>query len=86
MKIKIVVAVLALAVMLFGCGQQVQKANAGYRTEFYMDWIDGSGAFDVYRDRETGVQYIVYSEAKTGGRCSGIVPRYNADGTLYVEG
>lgn len=35
----------------------------------------------IYVDEETGVNYIRYSNGTAGG----ITPRYNADGTLYVE-
>lgn len=33
----------------------------------------------VWTDEETGVQYIVYISK------GGIIPRFNADGTLYVS-
>ena len=47
----------------------------------------GYSDFDIYQDMETGVQYIVYKEYSHGGYSwFGMVPRYNADGTLYQGG
>lgn len=43
----------------------------------------------VITDNATGVQYIVYAQWTGwnvhGGAISGICPRYNIDGTLYVD-
>ena len=43
----------------------------------------------VITDNATGVQYIVYAQWAgwnvNGGAISGICPRYNADGTLYIN-
>ena len=36
----------------------------------------------VYVDKETGVNYIIFDDVYKGGIC----PRYNADGSLYIEG
>ena len=39
-----------------------------------------------YRDTETGVHYLVLNDSTgSGGGIGGICPRYNADGSLYVE-
>ena len=38
-------------------------------------------SYMVYIDKETGVNYMVYDDGKSGGIC----PRYNADGTLYIS-
>lgn len=42
----------------------------------------GSIFVTFYTDPETGVEYVIYREDQAGGIC----PRYNADGSLYVEG
>ena len=34
-----------------------------------------------YRDKETGVHYLIFE----GYRCGGICPRYNTDGSLYID-
>lgn len=85
MKIKAFAIGLALSVMLMGCGTAAAGAiqNTGY-SDFKMSQIGFYGDFYVYRDSKTGVQYIVYEDNRTGA--FGIVPRYNADGSLYVGG
>lgn len=40
-----------------------------------------SSCIAIYVDEETGVNYVVYRISNRGG----ITPRYNADGTLYIE-
>ena len=40
----------------------------------------------IWTDPETGVQYIIYQEMVGKGGMGGITPRFNADGTLYIEG
>lgn len=39
----------------------------------------------VITDDKTGVQYIIYSEFGYRSGAGGITPRYNADGTLYID-
>ena len=41
-----------------------------------------NGEVYVYVDKETGVNYIIFDDVYKGGIC----PRYNADGSLYIEG
>ena len=39
-----------------------------------------------YRDKETGVHYLIFAESNgSGGGYGGLCPRYNADGSLYVD-
>lgn len=75
MKYKKMIALAALIIALVGCG----TAAATGQISFSVDWIGARGAFELYQDRETGVQYIVFQH----GKAFGITPRYNADGTLY---
>ena len=44
--------------------------------------LNMSTAVKIYEDEETGVEYIVFHV----GYGTGVCPRYNADGTLYVHG
>lgn len=44
-------------------------------------YFDNDDSFSIIRDKETGVNYIVFK----GYRKAGICPRFNADGTLYVK-
>lgn len=79
MKRKKMIVLAALILALVGCGPAAAASKDNTQSGFEMDLIDSEGAFDLYQDRETGVQYIVYWH----GYRFGIAPRYNADGTLY---
>lgn len=46
-----------------------------------LEKIDPNDNIKIYVDEETGVNYLIYDSY---GR-SGITPRFNADGSLYVE-
>lgn len=86
MKRKKMIVLAALILALAGCGTAAAaiEDHSQTETEFKMVKIDNSRNFELYQDRETGVQYIVYSDYSRGGfSWFGIVPRYNADGTLY---
>ena len=79
MKAKKMIALAALILALCGCGTSAAASEDNVQSSFGLDWIDSKGGFDLYQDRETGVQYIVYNHATRYG----ITPRYNADGSLY---
>lgn len=79
MKAKKMIALAALILALCGCGTSAAASEDNVQSSFGLDWIDSKGVFDLYQDRETGVQYIVYNHATRYG----ITPRYNADGSLY---
>lgn len=63
---------------LVGCG-----VNNNINAEDVLNFsrVDKDGYFDVYKDEKTGVHYIKYSHNRGIGLC----PRYNADGSLYVD-
>ena len=62
-------------------------AQSTQNNEFKMELVAFDGDFDVYQDRETGVQYIVYREWKNAyATFCAMTPRYNADGSLYQGG
>ena len=87
MKTKKTIAIIALVVALFGCGPAASAgAQSTQNNEFKMELVAFDGDFDVYQDRETGVQYIVYREWKNASAtfCA-MTPRYNSDGTLYCD-
>ena len=87
MRIKTLAIALAASVMLLGCGTAAAATAENDATPaFFMEFVDKYRDFDIYQDMETGVQYIVYKEYSHGGYSwFGMVPRYNADGTLYAE-
>lgn len=44
-----------------------------------------SSDFYYFVDKETGVNYVVFWNSRVVGCPSGICPRYNRDGSLYVS-
>lgn len=88
MKIKIPAVVAAASVLLLGCGTSAAAtAENDAAPTFSMEFVSKYSDFSIYQDVETGVQYIIYNEYSRGGYSwFGMVPRYNADGTLYVGG
>lgn len=51
-------------------------------TTFGMKYINGDIDFYIYKDTQTGVEYIVY---RANQYSSAICPRYNSDGEIYVN-
>lgn len=72
MKKYIVVIITAVLFILMLCGwKRVNHKN-----------LDALTSISIYEDEETGVEYIVFHV----GYGTGVCPRYNADGTLYISG
>lgn len=87
MKAKKIIALAALILALCGCGTASAAGGQSVQGGFSMEMVAFDGDFDVYQDRETGVQYIVYREWKNAyATFCAMTPRYNADGTLYQGG
>ena len=84
-KIVLVVAVFVSG-LLIGCTSTNSQAvdigtfNMEYLESDLINWV---GDFYLYEDTETHVEYLVY---KYGSEGIAITPRYNADGSLYVNG
>lgn len=75
---KLIIAAIAL-VLIF-------SLVACYSTEPKVETKNDEDVY-IWTDKETGVQYVIYSFIVTGGGgAGGITPRLNADGTLYTEG
>ena len=76
-------------VFLLGCGVSKDvDAKEKSKNNVFMEFIGyASDNMDIeeWRDTETGVHYFIYSESVYKGGCGGMCPRYNADGTLYVD-
>ena len=87
MKPKKMIALAALIFALCGCGTSAAASEQdSWDNDFRMDCIADEGNFEVYQDRETGVQYIVYREWKNAyATFCAMTPRYNSDGTLYCD-
>jgi len=84
-KKRIVIIILCvlviLSVFISGCVLASETSEHPYSslTPFIISEID-YGVI-IYVDSVTGVNYMIFS----GYRKSGICPRYNVDGTLYVS-
>lgn len=65
------------------CGNTnaVQASN----DELEMEFIDEYYNIELWKDPETGVEYFIYSDHIGYGAAGGMCPRYNTDGTLYVD-
>ena len=63
---------------LIGCG-----TNNTIEAKDYVDFtrIRRDYNFDIYKDEDTGIHYIKYSDNYGVGLC----PRYKIDGSLYTE-
>lgn len=87
MKAKKIISLAALILALCGCGTASAAGGQSVPGGFSMEKVAFDGDFDVYQDRETGVQYIVYREWKNAyATFCAMTPRYNADGSLYQGG
>lgn len=73
MKRKIVLLVISILVTAMLCGF----------THKLYDYP--SSDFYYIVDKETGVNYVVFWNSRVVGCPSGICPRYNRDGSLYVS-
>ena len=61
-----------------------EPVSNNYIMEFVRD-CDPNEKIKEWRDKETGVHYFIYSEKLMNAGFGGIIPRYNADGSLYVD-
>lgn len=86
-KVKAIVigSLICLLIACSGETTDIPEATAAETTELTMEYIGKSNNIEEYRDAETGVHYFVYSDWHGYGAAGGLCPRYNADGTLYVD-
>ena len=66
---KLIVILMVWCSLLVGCDNDFKKVD-GNKTD----------NIQVYVDPETGVNYLIYADYKSGG----ITVRYNADGSIMV--
>ena len=73
MRKKIICFILTLTiVMLTACG------NTENKTKYMQDY---NSEFEIYIDKETGINYIIFNTLYKGG----MTVRLNKDGTPYVS-
>lgn len=53
--------------------------------DFEMEFVGVDRDIELWKDPETGVEYFIYSNFAGYGVAGGMCPRYNLDGTLYVD-
>lgn len=70
LKRKIVLVAITVLIASMLCGFASHKLYGYTQPDFYY-----------IVDKETGVNYVVFSEVYKAGIC----PRYNSDGSLYVS-
>lgn len=75
---KKMLSLIILTLFLTGCGAEpISKTETKNSTYYIQDSMN----FDFYIDKETCVEYIIFS----GGYKGGITPRLNTDGTLKLN-
>ena len=74
---KILLLIISI-LLLTGCGIEPISEDSNNETSYY---IQDSIKFDFYVDKNTCVEYIIFS----GGYKGGITPRLNTDGTLKLN-
>jgi len=74
MKRGIVLAIVVVLISAMLCGFASHKPYEYRSNDFYY-----------FVDKETGVNYVVFCNNHVVGYPSGICPRYNRDGSLYVS-
>ena len=100
-KLITALSVLAIFTGITSCGistsesKQTNAAVDEYLPDFFefvrYDDDTNYGTFEIreYRDIETGVHYFLFWDKtgvnRGGGVGMSVCPRYNADGTLYVD-
>lgn len=90
MKKKLFILIMAIAMfLLIGCECLNQVEAKGQMPDNkIMELVDrcsDNGNIEEWRDTETGVHYFIYDRKSAYAGMGGICPRYNAEGTLYVD-
>ena len=75
--VMIVSLVLAIVLLLTGCGVDTVNNNVENKANYMQEYY----SFNFYVDEETCVEYIVFYDVHKGG----ITPRLNDDGTLKLN-
>lgn len=80
-KVSLIGIVILVLVFLYACNTAEAKGKQNYFMEYIREYDD----IEEWRDTETGVHYLIFDKKDGYGGMGGICPRYNADGTLYVD-
>ena len=92
MKKKVIFSIVVIlsAIFISSCGEdRVGRVEAKNEKELFelVDYfyINDDIRIEEYRDTETGVHYFGRSIETLYSGMGGMCPRYNADGSLYVD-
>lgn len=78
----IVLLVGLVALLIYVLVTPVKKVETDEDTKTErLEKVDSNDNIKIYVDEETGVNYLIYD----GYREAWITPRFNPDGSLYVE-
>lgn len=86
-KVSLVGIVILIVILFCACGTKAEgktEVEENYIIKF-VGYCDKRENIQEWRDTETGVHYFIYSDYAGYGYAGGICPRYNANGTLYVD-
>jgi len=72
-------------IIVGGCSTMASNAKQDYPLKIYLQNENGSMSTYNVVDEDTGVNYIVVSHDLYQQPTVTMCPRYNADGSLYVE-
>ena len=77
LAVMIVSLVLAIVLLLTGCGADTVNDNVENKDNYIQEY----SSFNFYVDEETCVEYIVFHDTYKGG----LTPRLNDDSTLKLN-
>ena len=69
------------AFLMLGVCNIISEASKNEEERVIEEYNNYSKSITIWVDKDTGVNYLVYK----GFECVDMLPRYNADGTLYVD-
>ena len=75
---KKILLLIILTLFLTGCGDVPISEDNNNETSYY---IQDSRLFDIFVDKETCIEYILYDSGYKGG----IIPRLNVNNTLKLN-
>lgn len=81
LAVMIVSLVLAIVLLLTGCGADTVNNNVENKDNYEANYMQEYHSFNFYVDEETCVEYIVFHDTYKGG----ITPRLKFDGTLKLN-
>lgn len=81
---------ITVVLCLFGCSSSAETVESASGNDDILEEVGSSavwnGDITEYRDADTGVHYFgKFEQTHAYNAAGGLCPRYNADGSLYVD-